>query len=172
MNLIDTAPVSDADLSHPSSPVHESAISDQVPLNLLIIYENAPAARRALRIVSRLASQAGDDIACHCTFWRYDLLLDLEWRRAATIDALQADLTILSGRDAHEMPPRVNQWMEECRLHRGERSHALLALFDADDSWSISMRDQYGYHSTRQLGCQPANPKERAAVAPAMMAMA
>lgn len=158
MNLTDIAPSRDAGLLAPLLPAaHDATISDQVPLNLLIVYENAPAARRALRIVSRLASQTGDDIAYHCTFWRYDLLSDLEWRRAATIDALDADLTILSGRDADEMPPRVTQWMEECRLHRGERSHALLALFDADDSWSISLRDQDGYRSTRQLGRLPRN---------------
>lgn len=156
MNLIDVPPPECAALPVDSIAVSPDArISREVPLNLLIVYENAPAARRALRVVGRIASTTGGNIKYHCTFWRFDLLADSEWQARATSDALQADLTILSGSEAAELPAHITSWLEACRVGRGLQPHAQLTLFGSYDSWSISLRDQKGLRSARQAPCRP-----------------
>ncbi len=124
-----------------------------VPLNVLIVYEDARAARRAAQVVSRLARHTADHIEYKTDFWRFDLLRHPHWCDTATRNALEADLIIMATHDeVAELPAPVNDWLESCLVRRGKTNTALLALFGSCDAWSISLQNENDFHITRQQG--------------------
>ena len=122
----------------------------EAPLNVLIIYEDALAMSRALRVISRLENQTGDQVCFKRVFWRFDLLEEPDWRGEAARDVVAADMVILATREAAELPPALNGWLEACLALRGEQGTALVALFGSSDIWSISLRDGAGFRTVRQ----------------------
>lgn len=126
--------------------------SDMMPLNVLVVYEDALAARRATEVIARLAAQAAGEFEFHRTFWRFDLLGDRAWRDVAAGDVLAADIVILATRELAAPPPAVDQWLEDCLARRGEANTALLGLFGSCDAWGISLQDESGFRTAGQAG--------------------
>jgi hypothetical protein len=145
--------------SHPSAdPFSGPAIllappattTEKMPLDVLIMYEDVTAARRAVRAVARLAERLEDQVEFCRNFWRFDLLAEPACRAAAIQDALRADVVIVATRAAREFPPLVSRWLEGCLAHREKRAIAVLALLGSDDTWSISLEDERGSRRIRE----------------------
>ncbi|HWA08506.1 MAG TPA: hypothetical protein VG838_03480 [Opitutaceae bacterium] len=126
-------------------------------MNVLIVYEDATAARRAVRVVSRLAAEAAGLVNFRRSFWRFDLLDNRDCRAAATRDGLQADVIIVVTRTAEELPSVVNRWLEDCLRRRHQAGTAVLALLGSGNAWSISLEDETGFHAVHHPS-EPAAP--------------
>jgi hypothetical protein len=131
------------DIQTPSAIIRALDLVDLVPLNVLIIYEDAPSARRAMRMVCRLAAQTGDQIDFKVDFWRFDLLEDSECGSAAMLDALAANMVIVTTREDADLPPATNRLLERCIARRSETKAAVVALFGSGDAWSMTLEPEF-----------------------------
>lgn len=139
----------------PTGVSYDDDYALSAPLNVLIAYEDGSSVRRALRVACQLATQAGGPIELITKFCRFTLLDDCECRAEATRDAGDADIIIVTTRDATELAAPVSSWLEECLAHRDETQIALLALFGSTDAWSLALRDESSFRSVRQFQAQP-----------------
>jgi len=74
---------------------------------MVIVYDDAPAGTRAIRTLEGARRQLGGGIELYPSLWRFDLLEDPDWRAAATAEAVQAGLVIISTSSKGELPAAV-----------------------------------------------------------------
>jgi hypothetical protein len=55
---------------------------------VVIVYEDAPAGKRALHTLEGVTHQSNGSIALHPSLWRFDLLEDPDWRAVAAAEAV------------------------------------------------------------------------------------
>lgn len=142
--------------------MRDDDLCESVPLNVLIVYEDAAASRRALDVISRLAARTGHQVEFKTDFWRFDMLEDAGWRDTATRDVLAADMIILSTHETGELPPMIDRWLQEGLAQRGEKRTALLALFGTGDIWSVSFRNEMRIQTPWELASPAMEPAVRA----------
>lgn len=131
LSLTDTPPAE-------SSPAFER---ETMPLSVVILYETAAAARRAVGMISRLVSLSDSEFALKPVLWRFDLLEYASLAQAAASDVLRADLLVLATEKTRALPSAAKRWLEECFAHGKGPRPATVALFGADDDWSILAED-------------------------------
>jgi CheY-like chemotaxis protein len=100
----------------------------------IIVYDNAPAGKHAMHTLEGIRRQLGGGIEIYPSLWRFDLLEDPDWRAAATAEAVQAGLVIISTSSKGELPAPVRDWIHACLQARTSAPGALVALLGpADD---------------------------------------
>lgn len=145
--------------------VHETALADRadavvladedtpgkMPLPVLIVYEDVAAAERAMQVIARLEGCTDGQIEFVPKVWRFDLLNDPDFAWAALEDALDADLVILATHITDTLPPAVRRWLASYRARRTRMKSALLLLYGASGAWNISLQNELGLHTARQM---------------------
>lgn len=125
---------------------------EQVPLNVIVIYDEVASAHRAMAVVAHLSHDSQGQVEFKPEFWRIDLLKQSEWRFAAAKDLLEANLIIITTRDGAGLEPQTNAWLEECLVSRNDPYIAMLSLYGSCQAWSISLRDAHRFHTAQQMG--------------------
>lgn len=125
------------------------------PLNVLVLYENAASARRALRTLGRLVRGVGAEIEVHCHFCRLDLLPEPFTSELSFPDLAQADMLIVSREASGELPASIRHSLDRHLLQRGDRNVAVLSLFATEDTWGLALSDDDGFYTARKTANRP-----------------
>ena len=100
---------------------------------VVIVYDDAPAGEHAIRTLEGVTHQLSGRITLHPLLWRFDLLEDPDWRAAATAEAVQAGLVVISTSSKGDLPAAVRDWVHAwLGMNRGTAALAAL-LGPADD---------------------------------------
>ena len=112
--------------SHPDPPTAADWIA-------VIVYDDTRAGRRAMLALDDVVHKLGRKERLHPRLWRFDLLEDPDWRAAATAEAAEAGLLIISASGKGALPAAVQHWVHDW-LGQGRGTAALAALLGpADD---------------------------------------
>jgi len=98
--------------------------------NIVIIYEDADAGRRAKHFSDSLLREIGHQFRCVQNLWSFDVLSITEVRNAAAGIARAADLVVLSASGEHELSPRVEKWLALWTWMIDGSTPALVGLFE------------------------------------------
>jgi hypothetical protein len=108
----------------------ESDLADaEPPLRVVVAYRDIAACNRAMRLLADVGEALGDDIDFQPLPWSFDLLADVNWRRVAASDAINADLFILATSDTNPLPPAIGGWAETAISRKRGTAAAVVALF-------------------------------------------
>ena len=119
-----------------------------LPLRVVIAYNDLAAGRRAMRLLSNLGKELGGDIEFQPLPWSFDLLGDVDWRAVAASDAVNTDLLIIATSDTDPLPPAIGRWTDTA-IRDNRRTAAVVALFGPEEK-----SDRFG--SSRLLAIQTA----------------
>jgi CheY-like chemotaxis protein len=93
-------------------------------------------------------------VALYPSLWRFDLLEDPDWRAAATAEAAEAGLVVISTSSKGDLPAAVRDWVHGC-LQAGTRAPgalvALLGPAGTMDTWD-SPRIQFLRNAAESAG--------------------
>jgi len=98
--------------------------------NIVMIYEDAAAGRRAKRFSDRLLCEIGDQHHCVRNLWSFDVLSLTGVRNAAAGIARAADLVVVSVSGDRAFTPKVEEWLELWAWMIDGSAPALVALFE------------------------------------------
>ena len=105
-------------------------LDDKSKFNVVVIYEDGPAGRRAKHFYDKLVHELEDECAFSLQLWSFQVLAIPELRESAIESAAQADFVILSLHGKAGIPVDIREWIETwSKLIIGKGS-ALIALVD------------------------------------------
>ena len=105
-------------------------LDDKSKFNVVVIYEDGPAGRRAKHFYDKLVHELEDECAFSLQLWSFQVLAIPELRESALESAAQADVVILSLHGKAGLPVDIREWIETwSKLIIGKGS-ALIALVD------------------------------------------
>jgi hypothetical protein len=105
-------------------------LDDKSKFNVVVIYEDGPAGRRAKHFYDKLVHELEDECAFSLQLWSFQVLAIPELRESAIESAAQADFVILSLHGKAGLPVDIREWIETwSKLIIGKGS-ALIALVD------------------------------------------
>jgi CheY-like chemotaxis protein len=103
--------------------------------DVVIVYDDARAGRRAMITLDDVVHKLGGQRRLHPQLWRFDLLEDPDWCAAATAEAVQASLFIISASSKSDLPAAVRYWVRTCLSQNRGCAVAVVALLGpADDT--------------------------------------
>jgi hypothetical protein len=95
-----------------SSPnMAASPLDADASWGVVIVYDDAPVGKHAMRTLEGVTHQLSGSITLHPLLWRFDLLEDPDCRAAATAEAVQAGLVVISTSSKRELPAAVRDWV-------------------------------------------------------------
>jgi CheY-like chemotaxis protein len=115
-----------------------SALSEEARWGVIIVYGDAPAGEHALYTIEKVSHHLGGSIALYPSLWRFDLLEDPDWRAAATAEAVQAGLVVISTSSRDDLPVAVRDWVQGCLQAKTSAAGALVALLGPADAMDSS----------------------------------
>jgi hypothetical protein len=105
-------------------------LDDKSKFNVVVIYEDGPAGRRAKHFYDKLVHELEDECDFSLQLWSFQVLAIPELRESAVESAAQADFVILSLHGKAGLPVDIREWIETwSKLIIGKGS-ALIALVD------------------------------------------
>ena len=114
--------------SEAATPLHADA-----RWGVVVVYDDAPAGKRALHTLEGVTHQSNGSIALHPSLWRFDLLEDPDWRAVAAAEAVQAGLVVIAASSKDELPPAVQHWVQGWLGQSRGTAAALAALLGPPD---------------------------------------
>jgi hypothetical protein len=93
---------------------------------VLVVYEDFVAGRRAGDTCSFLLSQLGDEFEFRSEMWKFEILRNPKLVEIAAAEALEADVIIVASRGTAPLPREVTNWIERWLPLRVERTGALI----------------------------------------------
>ena len=111
-------------------PTNEAAspLSEESRWGVIIVYDDAPAGEHALYTIEKVRQHLGGSIALYPSLWRFYLLEAPDWRTAATAQAVQAGLIVISISSRDDLPVAVRDWVHGCLQAKTSAAGALVAL--------------------------------------------
>ena len=103
--------------------------SPSIPFNVVILYEDFGAGKRAKKGLDYVAEELGNDLEFRHSMWRLDILQDPKLNALAAPALAEADLIIISLRAKGQLPAKIRALIDE-RLARTNHECALVALFE------------------------------------------
>jgi hypothetical protein len=97
---------------------------------VLVVYEDFAAGRRANETCSFLLSQLGDEFELRCGMWKFEILRNARLAEMAAAKALEADVIIVAVHESSLLPVEVTSWINHWLPLRDGRTAALIALID------------------------------------------
>jgi len=99
-------------------------------LNMVMIYEDGKAGRRAKQFSDQFLHEVGGHCRCVRNLWSFDALSITRIRNAAAGTAQNANLVILSVSGEHALSPSVERWLDLWIWLIDEANPALVLLFE------------------------------------------
>jgi hypothetical protein len=94
----------------------------------VILYDDMSAGKKGMQLVGRIDKELGDAVAVRTQPWRVDFLQDAEWSALAMIDALRADLVIVSTSRASTFSIMLESWILSYCARKRAQGGAIVAL--------------------------------------------
>jgi hypothetical protein len=116
----------------PSDPYVETKHT----FDVVVIYDDRSAAKRAMKFFSELVRQFGDEFEFHCESWRFEWLDLPKVRAAAILESSVADLLIVSAQCDADLPGPVKDWLNRCVAEKTPGSAGLVAMLESHRSWN------------------------------------
>jgi len=88
-------------------------VNDEPKLKVVLLYENASIAERALGMLQLTAAEFDGRLDFHSSLWRFDLLEDAALRARATSQIIEADVLIVAVQD-WAVPEAIRTWLGAC----------------------------------------------------------
>lgn len=108
---------------------NESKLIPDVPLGLVVVYQDSPARIRVQHVYWMLARELSNEFNLDCSWYAFQ---DLEHPRVASsarAAAADADLILFSADLDTKLPPAVKTWIESWINSKPAQDAALAALF-------------------------------------------
>jgi hypothetical protein len=105
-------------------------LDDMPRFNVVILYEDGPAGRRAKRFYDKLIHELGGECDFNLELWNFQVLGIPEFGASAMEAAAQADMVILSLHGKAGIPAEIKEWIEALTGQIIDRPPALVALLD------------------------------------------
>ncbi len=123
-------------------------------LRVVIAYNEIAAGKRAMRVMTELGREAGEQLDFHPFPWSFNLLADTNWGAIASSDAVQADILIIATNSPHPLPAAVGQWAEAAIDCKQGTATAVIALFGTEENpdGAGSVRLEAIQQAARQAG--------------------
>jgi hypothetical protein len=102
--------------------------------DVVIIYDDRSAAKRAMKFFSELVRQFGDEFEFHCEIWRFDWLDLPKVHAAAVLESSVADLLIVAAQGDADLPAPVKDWLNRCIAEKTPGSAGLVAMLESHQS--------------------------------------
>ena len=112
---------------------------------VLIVYEDFAAGRRANDTCSFLMTQLGDEFELRSGMWKFEMLRNPKLAEIATGEALEADAIIVAARGVAPLPAEVTSWIDQWLPRRDKRTGALIALIGGSMNPKHSLPAAYAY---------------------------
>jgi hypothetical protein len=87
-------------------------LDDKSKFNVVVMYEDGPAGRRAKHFYDKLVHELEDECAFSLHLWSFQVLAIPELRESAIESAAQADFVILSLHGKAGLPVDIREWIE------------------------------------------------------------
>lgn len=133
--------------TYPKAPVPDP----RAKIKIILLYDDVGAGRRAMTAAVKLAAGLEFESEPRYSVWRFDLLEDDTLHAAATQEAVEAEIIIVSTSQPNALPDAVNQWIEACLARKTSAGTVLLAIFGDENAWMISIHDGVNHFSARQV---------------------
>lgn len=101
---------------------------ESTPFNVVVIYDHAESACRAMTLVDGLATEFSGDLEVHREIWRFDILEFPALRDAAFQNAAEADLLIVASDGNFDLPPTLKDFLERWSVTTLPGATALAAV--------------------------------------------
>jgi len=144
-----------------------STPDDPLDLNVVVVYENFSAGRRALALLSAINRSLHAEISLRPNLWRFDLLNHRQFRDQAALAADHAELLLISADSCTELPAPVTTWIADCRARRPAEASALIQLNASDHADTLSLESDAGVYTASRPYLR-ADPTPRPDSAPAI----
>ena len=105
-------------------------LDDKSKFNVVVIYEDGPAGRRAKHFYDKLVHELEDECAFSLQLWSFQVLAIPELRESAVESAAQADFVILSLHGKAGLPVNIRKWIETWSKLIIGQDLALITLVD------------------------------------------
>lgn len=86
--------------------------------------------------------------------WRFNQLTDSKWCDASMVDAAQASVVVLASTSTQTLTPELESWIGRFLARNRGRHTTLVALFGAEDAWTISIEETTVAAGKTQLDCE------------------
>jgi hypothetical protein len=113
---------------------HRAKSEDAPLLKIMVVFEDTCAGLRARQAIESLPLPAGSEPAFKLKLWRWELLRDPLLKARAVREASLADVILLAGHSATELPLGVRDWLAQWLLVKRERPYALGVLLASDSA--------------------------------------
>ena len=120
------AKASAASLVHPNAGASRRDVDSG--WDVVIVYDDASAGKHAIHTLEGVTHRLSGSIPLHPSLWRFDLLEDPDWRAAATAEAVQAGLVVISTSSKSDLPATIRDWVHGCLQAGTSAPGALVAL--------------------------------------------
>jgi hypothetical protein len=112
---------------------------------VLVVYEDFAAGRRANDTCSFLLAQLGGEFELRSELWKFEVLRDPEHADMAAAEALEADAIIVATHGTKPLPAEVTSWIDRWLPLREGRTGALIALLGGGPNPQQVLPPAYGY---------------------------
>jgi hypothetical protein len=104
---------------------------------VLIAYDHAPNARRAILLMDGLAGRLLGEIELRRDIWRFDVISLLGTREDALRDVMNADFVVVAADAGRDLPNSVKGWLEAWAGRQIPGGKTLVTLLERDSSTPI-----------------------------------
>jgi hypothetical protein len=87
--------------------------SPSIPFNVVILYEDFGAGKRAKKGLDYVAEELGNDLEFRHSMWRFDILQDPKLNVLTAPALAEADLLIISFRGEGQLPAKIRALIDE-----------------------------------------------------------
>ena len=110
-------------------------------MDVLLMHEDLPAGWRAKQILDQVASNLDSKADFRVNLWNFTLLRDPALQARAVLDAVHADIVLLSAHGRAELPATVLGWLKEWLERRDGSPCALVVSLDSSFRDSAQVLD-------------------------------
>ena len=114
-------------------------------LNVVVAYEDWPAAVRARELLRRVGRQCGESGRLIYSMWKFHVLAEPTLRAMAAAEVTSADIVVFSAKDGPNLPNHVKKWINRWLPTKGGRRTAMVALLKSGEpqTWSAGGIQSY-----------------------------
>jgi hypothetical protein len=132
----------------------EGSSGGDQPLRVVVAYDDLGSGQRAMRVLGNVAAALGDAIEFEPMPWSFELLADVDWRKVAASEAVNADIVIIASSSSRPLPPEVGRWTKAAIQQKQGTATAVVALFgpEGNPDGAGSPRLEFIQNATREAG--------------------
>jgi hypothetical protein len=124
-----------------AEPENQGLGESPLPLDVLLLYEDATTALRGKQLLDLLAENGTLQADFRLDLWRFDLLGAAVLRHIDPQESLDSDIVVLAAHGQAPLPPAVQSWLQRWFDRNQGEARALISLLDESARHSIAASD-------------------------------